>query len=75
MQADQFPIRDHLFAGDIASSRLPTQQHSGDGPRVKPIGLRTQALTLVKLMGLPRMQQTQDITALLQFVVEILMVA
>lgn len=72
MQPDQLPIGGHLFAGNIAGSCLSAQQDPGDRHRVKPIGLRTQPLTLVKLINLPRMQQTQHRAASLQFVIHIL---
>lgn len=74
MQTHQFPVGGDLLAGNIAHAFFPTEQSASNGHSIEPVGLGSQALLLVKVMGLPWMQEAHLVPLLLQLMVQILMV-
>ena len=75
VQADQFPIRRHQVAGNVAWASFPTQEHACNGHGIEPVRFGPQSLLLVILVGLAWMQQTERIATLLQFMIELLPLA
>ncbi len=75
MQTYHFSVGSDLLAGNITHALFSTEQETSNGHGIEPIGLGSQALLLMKVVRLPGVQQAELVASLLQFMVEILVVA